>query len=323
MGLAAPRAEAVAEQAGDLTAATAVQRDAWQEHLTLGPGDIVSFHLFGFPELTREEVPVGPDGRISYLEAQNVVASGLTIDELRGAINAELGKYRRAPQAYVTPVAFHSKRYYMMGTVVQKGVFYLDRPITVIEAVARARGFETGISDGDTIETTDFSRAFITRDGRRLPVDLERLFLHGDLSQNVALRPNDYLFFPSSGGGQIYVLGEVASVGPVPFDQNVSAISAIASRGGFSTRAWRSHVLVVRGSLEHPTAIRVDIDGALTGDAPNIALRPGDIVYVANRPWIRAEDLLDDAASAFIESAVVTWTGLNVGPDIISRPNLN
>jgi hypothetical protein len=44
---------------------------------------------------------------------------------------------------------------------------------------------------------------------------------------------------------------------------------------------------------------------------------------VANRPWIKAEDLLDDAASAFIESAVVTWTGLNVGPDIFSRPNLN
>ena len=323
LGLAAPRADAAAEQAGDFLAANPAQRDPWQQRLTLGPGDIVTFHLFGYPELTREEVPVGPDGRISYLEAQNVEASGLTIDELRDAINAELGKYRRAPQAYVTPVAFHSKRYYMMGTVVQKGVFYLDRPITVIEAVARARGFETGISDGDMIETTDFSRAFIARDGRRLPVDLERLFLHGDLSQNVALRPNDYLFFPSSGGGQIFVLGEVASSGPVPYDQNVSALSAIASRGGFSTRAWRSHVLVVRGSLDHPKAIRVDIDGALLGDAPNIALEPGDIVYVANRPWIKAEDLLDDAASAFIESAVVTWTGLNVGPDIISRPNLN
>ncbi len=323
LGLAAPRADAATEQAGDFLAANPAQRESWQQRLTLGPGDIVTFHLFGYPELTREEVPVGPDGRISYLEAQNVEATGLTIDELRDAINAELGKYRRAPQAFVTPVAFRSKRYYMMGTVVQKGVFYLDRPITVIEAVARARGFETGISDGDTVETTDFTRAFIARDGRRLPVDLERLFLHGDLSQNVALRPNDYLFFPSSGSGQIFVLGEVASAGPVPYDQNVSALSAIASRGGFSTRAWRSHVLVVRGSLDHPRAIRVDIDGALTGDAPNLALRPGDIVYVANRPWIKAEDLLDDAASAFIESAVVTWTGLNVGPDIFSRPNLN
>jgi len=49
-------------------------------------------------------------------------------------------------------------------------------------------------------------------------------------------------------------------------------------------------------------------------------LQPGDLVYVSDRPWIRAEELLDQAASAFVESAVVTWAGLNVGPNIISRP---
>jgi hypothetical protein len=67
-------------------------------------------------------------------------------------------------------------------------------------------------------------------------------------------------------------------------------------------------------------AFKVDIAGALNGSSPNMALLPGDLVYVANRPWIRAEDLLDAAATAFVESAVVTWTGLNVGPSIISRP---
>ena len=67
-------------------------------------------------------------------------------------------------------------------------------------------------------------------------------------------------------------------------------------------------------------AFTVDVAGALTGNSPNLALRPGDLVYVANRPWTRAEDLLDAAATAFVESAVVTWVGLNVGPSIISRP---
>jgi hypothetical protein len=45
------------------------------------------------------------------------------------------------------------------------------------------------------------------------------------------------------------------------------------------------------------------------------------MVYVADRPWLRESQLLDEAASAFVESAVVTWTGINVGPDIFSRPN--
>jgi protein involved in polysaccharide export with SLBB domain len=266
-------------------------------------------------------VPIGPDGTISYLEAENVMAAGLTVDELRDRLDAELGRFRRAPQTFVTPVSYASKRYFIMGTVVQKGFFPLDHSVTVIEAVARARGFETGTSNGDTVDTTDFSRSFLARGGHRVPVDFERLFMHGDLSQNVALEPNDYLYFPANQSGQIFVLGEVGLPGPVTYDPNVSALSAIVSRGGFTERAWKAHVLVVRGSLDHPVTFKVDIDGALTGNSPNLQLQPGDLVYVSDRPWIRAEELLDHAASAFVESAVVTWTGLNVGPDIISRPS--
>jgi protein involved in polysaccharide export with SLBB domain/capsular polysaccharide biosynthesis protein len=311
------------DQPAAFSIADPAHRDAWQKHLTLGPGDVVSFHLYGSPELSRENVPIGPDGRVSYLEAENVLASGLTVDELRDRINDELGKFRRAPQANVIPVSYGSKRYYMMGTVVQRGVFALDRPTTVIEAVARARGFETGVSRGDTVEAADFSHSFLSRGGQRVPVDFERLFVHGDLSQNVALQPGDYLYFPAASSGQIFVLGEVGAPGPVAFDPDVNTLSAIASRGGFKDTAYKARVLVVRGSLDHPVTFTVDIAGALTGKSPNLALEPGDLVYVANRPWALGEDLLDLAATAFVESAVVTWTGLNVGPRLYAAPHTN
>ena len=42
----------------------------------------------------------------------------------------------------------------------------------------------------------------------------------------------------------------------------------------------------------------------------------GDIIYVSNRPWARAEELLDRAASAFVESAVITWTSIHVGAGV-------
>ena len=31
------------------------------------------------------------------------------------------------------------------------------------------------------------------------------------------------------------------------------------------------------------------------------------------RPWIRAEDLVDRATSAFVEAAVISWTGVHIG----------
>jgi protein involved in polysaccharide export with SLBB domain/capsular polysaccharide biosynthesis protein len=308
----APRTHA-AETTTAFSIVDPAARADWQKHLTLGPGDVLSFHLFGSPELTRDEIPVGPDGRVSYLEAENLLATGLTVDELRDRLNAELGKFRRAPQAFVTPISYRSKRYYVLGTVVQKGIFPLDRPITIIEAVARARGFETSISRGNVVETTDFSHSFIGRGGRRLPIDFEKLFLHGDLSQNIALEPGDYLSFPAAASGSIHVLGEVRVPGAVPFEADTNVLSAIATRGGFTNRAWKKHVMVVRNSGEHPETFKIDALGALAGDTPNFALQPGDIVYISNRPWIRAEELLDRATSAFVEAAVISWTGLHVG----------
>jgi protein involved in polysaccharide export with SLBB domain len=198
--------------------------------------------------------------------------------------------------------------------VAEKGTFPLDRPITIIEAVARAKGFETRMSGGDLVEATDFSRSFLARNGRHVPVDFEALFQRGDLSQNVALEPGDYLFFPSSGSGQVYVLGAVRGPGSASMTADATVLSAIADRGGFTDQAWRQRVLVIRGSLEHPQTFKVDLEAALTGLGPDFALRPGDIIYVSNRPWIRVEELLDHAASAFVESAVVAWTDLHVGP---------
>ena len=115
-------------------------RTPWQQHLTLGPGDVITLAIYNQPELTKSEVAIAPDGMINYLEATNVLATGLTVDELRVKLDEALGQYRRAPRTIITPIAYKSKKYYMLGKVVAKGVYNLDRPLTVIEAIARARG---------------------------------------------------------------------------------------------------------------------------------------------------------------------------------------
>jgi protein involved in polysaccharide export with SLBB domain/capsular polysaccharide biosynthesis protein len=289
------------------------QRAQWQQKLTLGPGDVLSFSLYGDPESLREEVPIGPDGRISYLEAQNIMAAGLTVDEFRDRLNEELGKFRRAPQAFVVPVSFKSKKYFVLGRVAQRGAFALDRPVTLVEAVARAGGMETGMAaDRSMIELADLSRSFLARNGQRLPIDFEKLFLHGDLSQNVPLEPNDYIYFPAGGEKEVYVLGAVRAPGAHVYHTSVGAVGAIAGRGGFNERAWHQKVLVIRGGLGRPQPIAVDAREVLSGQKPDVILQPRDIVFVSDRPWIYAEELLDAAANAFVTSAVVTWTGEKV-----------
>lgn len=313
-----PRATQSAQMAArnsesGLSVANPTQRAAWQQKLTLGPGDVLSFSLYGDVEALREEVPIGPDGRVSYLEAQNVQAAGLTVDEFRERLNQELSQYRRAAQAFVVPVSYKSKKYYVLGRVAQRGSFPLDRPTTLVEAVARAGGMETGLAtDRSMVELADLSRAFLARGGRRVPVDFEKLFQHGDLSQNVQLEPDDYIYFPGGGEKEVFVLGAVRNPGSYLYTTSAGAVSAIAARGGFSDRAWKSKVVVIRGGLARPQVTTLDAHDVLAGRKADIKLEPRDIVFVNDRPFIYGEELLEAAANAFVTSAVVTWTGEKV-----------
>jgi protein involved in polysaccharide export with SLBB domain len=292
--------------------ANPAQREPWQQRLTLGPGDVLSFALFGEPTLAHSEVTIAPDGRVSYLEARDVLAAGLTVDELRTKFDQELGQFRRAPHTIITPMSYRSKKYFVLGKVMQKGVYVLDRPITVVEAIARAHGFENGQVDNNTLDLADLPRSFLMRNGKRMPVDFEKLVQSGDLSQNIPIEPGDYLFFPSASIKQVYVLGEVGLPGMVTYRPDLTVVAAISSRGGFNEKSYKTRVMVVRGSINHPEAFAVDTMAITSGHAPDFKLQAKDIVYVSHRPWYRVEELLDLATTAFLQAVVSSWAGRDV-----------
>ncbi|MBI2949204.1 MAG: SLBB domain-containing protein [Verrucomicrobia bacterium] len=299
---------------GALTVVAPDRLASWQERCTLGPGDVLNISLFGEPETAKTEVFVGPDGHVGFLEALDVRAAGLTVDELRARLDQELAKYRRAPHTMISPVAFKSKKYYLQGKIAKPGMYTLDQPLTIVEAVARAGGLATGLSGGNVIDLADPSRSFLVRHGKRFAVNLERLFQQGDLSQNIALEPEDYVYFAPGDPKEIYVLGAVNFPGPIPHLQGMTTLGAIAGAGGFNERAWQRRLLVVRGSLNQPEAFVVNATASLSSKEPDFKVQAKDIVFVSERPWIRAEELLDAAATSFVQAAVVVWTGLKVTP---------
>ena len=166
------------------------------------------------------------------------------------------------------------------------------------------------------MELADLPRSFLIRQRQRVPVDFEKLFLRGDLSQNILLEPNDFLYFPSAIANEIYVLGAVKGAGAQGLTSRATVLSVITLAGGFTENAYQQRVLVVRGSLDQPQRFIVNTSDTLAGKSKDFLLQPRDIIYVADRPWTRAEDLGDMAASAFIQTMVTVWTGGNIGPFI-------
>ena len=83
-------------------------------------------------------------------------------------------------------------------------------------------------------------------------------------------------------------------------------------RGGFTPRAWKGKVLLIRGSINQPQPFVVNAADVLAARAPDVPLQPKDLIYVSSRPWIRVEELLDGAVQAFAQAAVIYYTGQHV-----------
>ena len=74
--------------------------------------------------------------------------------------------------------------------------------------------------------------------------------------------------------------------------------------------------MVVRGSLTKPETYIVNAKAIFEASEKDFKLESRDIVYVAHRPWIRAEELLDEATQSFIQGFVTAFSGVKIGPFI-------
>lgn len=285
---------------------------SWRTRYELGPGDVINLALFGRPELARPAFRVAPDGTISYLQAQNINVSGLTLDEARLAVEQGLSAHFRSPRVIITPQEVGSKRFTILGKVAHKGVVTLERPITLVEAIANAGGLEIGMFEYKLIELADLDRSFISRAGQHLPVDFKRLLHEGEMKYNIELEPNDFIYIASNISNDYYVIGAVASPGIQGLTDDASVVAAISRRGGFTERAWTARVLVIRGSFEKPQTFIINVKKVLAGKEKDFKLEPKDIVYISERPWAVAEDILKAALSAFASSAATNWVDMNV-----------
>src|SRR5262249_40095217 len=121
-----------------------------------------------------------------------------------------------------------------------------------------------------------------------------------------------YLYFASAGAKEVYVVGEVRLPGPVTYTRDLTIIGAIAARAGYTDRAYKARVLVVRGPINNPEAFAIDTHAILDGKNWDFQLQPKDIIYVNSRPFIRVEELTDLAITAFVQSLISSWVGIRV-----------
>lgn len=292
---------------------------SWQTRYTLGPGDTLDFSVFDRPDLTRLDVPVAPDGTISYLQAIAVHANGLTLDQLRSRIEADLKKYQKNVKVSVSPTKILSKDFSIIGRVNKPGRFTLDRPTSILEGIAMAQGIQVGSVGNSAYELADFDRSFVARGGKKLSVDLARLYFEGDFSQNAYLEPDDYIYVASNVDNEVYVLGAVNNPGRRKMPMKLTITKAIAEAGGFVDGAYRMRVLHIKGSIHKPVASIVDMKAILEGRAKDFEIDDRDIVYVNYHPFHLVDQALENALTSYVQTVSAQTLNQNYQPILLGN----
>lgn len=277
----------------------------------LGPGDRLEVEILGDPS-TRTMTTVAPDGRLYYYLLPGLDVWGLTLEETRLLLQDELKQYLTNPQVGVQLRGVDSSRVWVLGRVQEAGVYPMSAPMTLIEALTLAGGPMTSAGAETTEELADLSHSFIIRNGERLPVDFEALLNEGDMSQNIYLQPDDFIYLPSSLSRDIYVLGAVRQPQAVA-RRHGTLSAAVAQAGGTIKDAYVREVAIVRGSMSDPKIALVNYDEIIKGKAPDVVLDPQDIVYVPFSPYRFLNKYLDLALTTFAQTV-----GLNEGTRSVS-----
>ncbi len=243
----------------------------------LGPEDLITVSVWGNKELTTE-MPVRPDGTISFPLIGDIMAQGLTPAQLKEKITDDLRNFVTDASVTVIVKQINSIKISIAGEVREPGTFQINRPVTLLHVFSIVKGFT---------EKADLRTSYLLRNGKKMNIDFHALVKNDDFTQNVWLKSNDIIFIHDNFGNRVNVMGEVVKPQVVTFQEGMTVMDAILVAEGLTDIAKANGTKVYRrnkrGNFDKDIEkINVELDKVIfDGDlSKNILLKPGDIIHV-------------------------------------------
>ena len=191
----------------------------------IAPSDMIQIHVLNQPDLDTQ-VRVAPDGTMSFPYAGRFRAAGLTEDAIAARIKAALARADVVKDAQVVvSVLTFGTQFSVQGAVQTPGVYPLDRPTSLTEALSRAGG--------------------VTRDAwmvvlrRRTPqgvsvqrFDVKSILAGNPFERDIVVQNSDDIYVDAA---SVYYLGGfVNKPGEYPLTRKLSVQQAIVAGGGIA-----------------------------------------------------------------------------------------
>jgi polysaccharide biosynthesis/export protein len=157
----------------------------------VGPGDVLRISVWGNNQLSGN-VTVRPDGQITLQLIGEVQAAGRTPMEIQQDVARGLVRFLKGESNVTVTVAeVNSYRVYVVGRVNQPGEFTPDSPVTVLQALALARGMNE-FADSNHIVVVRRDEAGT----RRIPFVHDQAVKCGAVEMDITLITGDTVVVP-------------------------------------------------------------------------------------------------------------------------------
>ncbi len=270
-------------------------------------GDEVEIGVFGQRDTISDKVPVAPDGKLYYRFLPGIMAEGRTAEEVAQEMESKLGHLFNNPEVSIIPTRFISNRLSIFGKVETGGVYPLDTPTTVRQAIAKAEGIALGKYHDSWIPIHNYKESWLLRGQEKIPVNFDALMNKDDFSEDIYVRPGDVIYIASALGREIYLMGEVNQPQSQPFTAGLTLTQLIsgldAGAGGYKeATADIKRVVILRDAMNDPKVFKVNLDAIMRGKEHNVFLEAGDIVFVPEKSFLFTRTLVKAMVSTFVNT---------------------
>lgn len=157
----------------------------------IGAGDILDITTWKEADLSRTDVLVRLDGKISFPLLNDVQAAGVTTGDLKRTIEEGLKAYVSNPVVTVGVKSPASQKFYVLGEVARTGEYPLIKNMTILQAFAVAGGFTQWAAKDEIL--------LLRREGGKekiYRVNYKDITKGKDPAQNLVIQADDTIVVP-------------------------------------------------------------------------------------------------------------------------------
>jgi len=223
-----------------------------------------------------DNVVVLRDGRENIISVNGLLAPGG--QDLDMSIQAE---------DHVIFPRLEEELIYLVGGWQRPGPVPYEEASTLLMALAH-------IGEDVDANNVDWTRVALVRDGQTTTLDIEDLVFEGNIEKDIDLLPDDIVIAPQNRDNYVYLVGEVANPGPLPYEARMTLGEALMKAGGTLASADIESIRVTRVRVDEPYKFHVNHRKWVAhGDrANNPELMAGDIIRVPVRTSVRIREFL-------------------------------